>query len=438
MGCGGSKAEANDEEEDFRVEAAADEVGAGPRRVAVRTEDPTEDPDDTFDPNDTYPKSASEYGHLRKAMLNNAVFSQCSEDQLRALSEHFLKLDLEDGEIVVEQGEPGTTFFIVGSGQFREISTSEEGGAKTMVAQHETGSSFGEVSLLYRAPYAASVECAKAGDLWALERKRFRHIMQVTGAQSLAERANKFLKPVPLFSELTDEQRTSLAACLEEVRLEDGERLVAVGDAMDALYVIKSGQVAVRKNARSQGETLVLGETFGDACLEAPSAKAVHDVEVVAVGGASVLRLPSLSFRDQLGTLQEVVVYNRKRKALEALDVFAALDAEGQDALIAKAREKVSAHSRRPGSEKPTRRTPLGLPPVHSLPSTPSRPIAVGLPSLARTPVAHSRNARASRAVPLLSLSLSLSLSLALALSPLSLSLSRACAHGRFPSLSRV
>lgn len=310
--------------------------------MQVRADD-DDDEDDTFDPNDVYPKSATQFAQLREAMLKNAVFSQCTEDQLHALADHFLELELERGEVVVEQGDPGTTFFIVGSGKYLETAKADDGSQEKH--EHATGSAFGEVALLYKAPYGSSIQCQKDGTLWALERRRFRHTMQATGASGLAEKAEKFLKPVPILAGLSDAQRISLASCLVELRFDDGEKVVEAGSPINAMYVIRSGSVLVRKNARTQGDTLVLGETFGDSSLEQPGSdgqKATHDNEVVAVGPTSVFKLTALAVKEQLGSLGEAIAYHSKRAALETLDDFVSLDAEGQEEVISKTREQGS------------------------------------------------------------------------------------------------
>jgi cAMP-dependent protein kinase regulator len=88
-----------------------------------------------------------------------------------------------------------------------------------VVAEYTEGMSFGELALLYNSPRAATVTCYHGGkeekgmaELWALERKRFRHVMINTGASALNSKAELFLKSVKILSSLDDSQRAKVTA----------------------------------------------------------------------------------------------------------------------------------------------------------------------------------------------------------------------------------
>ena len=129
-----------------------------------------------------------------------------TDDQVSFMIRGFTRLEIPEGEIVISQGEAGDHFYLVVSGRY-EASLSQYSGAD----------SFGELALLYNAPRAATIRCTagapgglasglQGGVLWALERKRFRHVMVHTNASSLASKAEHFLKSVPMLSALTDAQ----------------------------------------------------------------------------------------------------------------------------------------------------------------------------------------------------------------------------------------
>lgn len=84
-----------------------------------------------------------------------------------------------------------------------------------------------------------------------------------------------FLRRIPLFSSLPDEDLAELAAVVEEVRVEAGDMLFAEGDTGDRAYIIKDGRLEIIKN--SSGREVLLsvrhaGEVFGELALleEAP------------------------------------------------------------------------------------------------------------------------------------------------------------------------
>lgn len=137
-----------------------------------------------------------------------------TDDQVSFMIRGFTRLEIPEGELVISQGEAGDHFYIVVSGRY-EASLSQLSG--DVVAEYGGADSFGELALLYNAPRAATIRCTagapgglanglQGGVLWALERKRFRHVMVHTNASSLASKAEHFLKSVPMLSALTDAQ----------------------------------------------------------------------------------------------------------------------------------------------------------------------------------------------------------------------------------------
>ncbi|MFI5316254.1 MAG: cyclic nucleotide-binding domain-containing protein [Myxococcota bacterium] len=70
----------------------------------------------------------------------------------------------------------------------------------------------------------------------------------------------------PLLSELTNDERSTLEACLEARALDMGSVLFHGGEEADALYFIVEGSIAVRSEGQSVGE-LNAGEVLGALSL---------------------------------------------------------------------------------------------------------------------------------------------------------------------------
>ena len=71
------------------------------------------------------------------------------------------------------------------------------------------------------------------------------------------------LDEIPLFADLTDEERAEIAACLRDVTVDAGATLTVQGDNAYHLYVIQSGEAEVRRDGklvRTVGPGDVLGE----------------------------------------------------------------------------------------------------------------------------------------------------------------------------------
>ena len=83
--------------------------------------------------------------------------------------------DVEPGEVVVHQGEPGTEFYVVGSGLF---DVDIDGHARPSLSE---GEGFGEIALLHSVPRTATVTAATTGRLLVVRSTDF--LAAVTGSE---------------------------------------------------------------------------------------------------------------------------------------------------------------------------------------------------------------------------------------------------------------
>ncbi len=74
------------------------------------------------------------------------------------------------------------------------------------------------------------------------------------------------LAQTPLFSDLTDDERAEVAACMREVTVDAGTTLAAQGDNAYELFVIEAGQADVEKGGEVI-RTLGPGDVFGEIGL---------------------------------------------------------------------------------------------------------------------------------------------------------------------------
>merc|ERR1712216_332006 len=118
--------------------------------------------------------------------------------------------------------------------------------------------------------------------------------------------AASFLKAVPLLSPLSDEQRSALANVMEPMIYKDGEYIVAMGEKADAMFFIKSGEVAVHQGEGDLSR-IKQGQVFGESCLEEGGAQQIRKANIVAVGAVTVLKLSAASFNEIIGDLKSVV-----------------------------------------------------------------------------------------------------------------------------------
>ena len=99
------------------------------------------------------------------------------------------------------------------------------------------------------------------------------------------------LDEIPLFADLTTEERAEVAACLREVTVEADTSLATQGENAYQLFVIESGQAEVLKDGEIVG-TLGPGEVFGETGLLATGTR------TASVVARSPMRLHAMFLRE--------------------------------------------------------------------------------------------------------------------------------------------
>jgi len=103
------------------------------------------------------------------------LFSKLSEPDLVALVQGLELLTFEPGEIIVSEGEPGGSLFVLSSGKVR-VYARDPAGRNHQVRTLEEGEFFGEVSLVTGQPRTATVVAATPCELLELHQERLRDI----------------------------------------------------------------------------------------------------------------------------------------------------------------------------------------------------------------------------------------------------------------------
>lgn len=105
------------------------------------------------------------------------IFAGLNEDALTLLFERAEALQMAPGDLVVREGEVGSKFFLIKSGQVRvvkNVDTEEE----VLLARLGARDFFGEMCILETLPRAASVQATEATELVLLPSTAFYHLYQ--------------------------------------------------------------------------------------------------------------------------------------------------------------------------------------------------------------------------------------------------------------------
>ncbi|KAK2645603.1 hypothetical protein Ddye_020798 [Dipteronia dyeriana] len=195
-------------------------------------------------------KTWEEEAHIERSLQDHFLFRKLTDSQCHVLLDCMQRIEVQAGDIVVEQGGEGDCFYVVGSGEFEVLATQQEkNGEVPRVLQRYTAeklSSFGELALMYNKPLQASVRAVTNGTLWALRREDFRGILmsEFSNLSSL-----KLLRSVDLLSRLTILQLSHIADSLSEASFSVGQTIVDRNEGLSALYIIQKGQVKITFDA---------------------------------------------------------------------------------------------------------------------------------------------------------------------------------------------
>jgi hypothetical protein len=97
------------------------------------------------------------------------LFSGFSEDELAAVIARLRLIAFEPGDIVVSEGQPGDSLFVLTTGALKAF-VRDQAGRNVPVRDMPEGSFFGEVSILSGKPRTATVTCASRCELLELDR----------------------------------------------------------------------------------------------------------------------------------------------------------------------------------------------------------------------------------------------------------------------------
>ena len=165
------------------------------------------------------------------------------------------------------------------------------------------------------------------------------------------------LATLPMFAELSDAQRAHIVDNSQEVHIPAGQRIFVSGEPSDALYVIRSGRVAIEMEGvciRRLGRGDVFGESeVLDGGVRQADAVATRDALLMRIDRSSILAIDDVSFYRAMAVslshrLAEVTprVMDGSSQSAEAVISVLAADALAPVAEIARALEGLLGRQR--------------------------------------------------------------------------------------------
>lgn len=204
------------------------------------------------------------------------LFSDLHPSAFVALLEQLTLRPVKAGEVLVEEGTPGTSMFVIVQGAVAVLRTS--GGVAKKVAHMGDGAFFGEMALLSSAPRLATVTAEADCIVLELTREKVQDITrrypQVGNVLEQFHRdrlLQNLLRSSPLFRPLSETERLEVMNHFQTMTVPAGLELLTQGQQGEALFLILRGQCDVF-SANTDGKiqqypVMQEGDVFGEISL---------------------------------------------------------------------------------------------------------------------------------------------------------------------------
>lgn len=204
------------------------------------------------------------------------LLSELAREDFAAVLQTVTLVRRREGDVVLRQGEPGASFFMVARGDLAVLRENPGGQVQQLATLHE-GALFGEMALLSRSPRSAHVRATSAADLLEFHVEALGQASR--GAGTIARALDKFTRErlvsnligtSPLFRPLDRTQRLDLVRRFVGHEVAAQTDLIREGEPGRGLYVVLHGSVDVSKRDGDQKvllATLGAGDVFGEMSL---------------------------------------------------------------------------------------------------------------------------------------------------------------------------
>ncbi len=205
------------------------------------------------------------------------LLSELSEAAFRRVLQTVLLRRLPAASMVIREGEPGTSFFFVASGEASVYATDTLGRQTELARLHENAI-FGEMALLSAQPRSASVRSLGELDLLELGRQSLAAVADEVAAVAAALHAftrdrllGNLMAKSALFRPFDRQQQRDLLRRFTSHDVGAGTVIIHEGEPGRGLFVVLAGELEVtRRGADGASQplgTLGLGDVFGEISL---------------------------------------------------------------------------------------------------------------------------------------------------------------------------
>ncbi|MBL8921716.1 MAG: cyclic nucleotide-binding domain-containing protein [Myxococcaceae bacterium] len=229
------------------------------------------------------------------------LFSTLTAEELKEILSTAMEVrSFAAGEALVREGAPGDSMFALAEGDagvFRGWKTEVE----RRVATAQAGEILGEVALLTRGPRLATVvadtDCVALEirrDAMAKVVRRFPHVGVALNQFHRERLLANALRATPVLRAMSEPDKRALALAFKPCTFADGVKIIAEGDAPEAVHMLLRGTCAVSHQSGARYPDMHEGDLFGElsVLMDKPATATVS-----ALGPALTLKIPGDTFK---------------------------------------------------------------------------------------------------------------------------------------------
>ena len=248
-------------------------------------------------------KTKEEIEFIQTSLQATFLFDDMNPKDLDAFVSAFEPTQVAKGVSIINQGEEGDYFYLIGDG---EVSFHVDG---VDVGNAQKGASFGELALLYSSPRAATVRSeAEPTRLYRVDQKTFRSLLQKQTKIMEAQKLN-LLKAVDFLKDIGEFDMKRLGNAMAPILIDKGDSFVRKGAAGDAFYILQEGEVEVTNISvgTTKFEDCVLkpGDYFGERALITNEPRAAN---VSALTKGTAFSIDKQTFEKVLGKFSRLIM----------------------------------------------------------------------------------------------------------------------------------
>lgn len=248
-------------------------------------------------------KSAGRNTMATFVLPKTPFFTVLGRDLFRMAVERVRLIQLDAGQTLFSQGDPGDSLYVVAWGEIAVLAPHE-------VARLREGEFFGEIALLADRSRTATARATVDSQVLAIDRHLLHDL--ISASPDLLKVLLRFLRErlianlaetSPLFSPFTPLERLGLAARFQFLEVDPGLRLIEQGQKSPGLFVMLAGEAEAAADGTAIAR-LSTGAVFGEISLITGQPA---NASVVALSKSFVLFLPRADFSEVIMTHPQVL-----------------------------------------------------------------------------------------------------------------------------------